>query len=321
MMTTFRRGTKQKRDVATRASPKAERSGLRYRRMMRATFVLFSVAALAACGSSPVARGDAPPSRDASSYGLAPPPEPLAPPATAPALRVMSYNVNYGLAGDGATIDAIAAGEADVVLLQETTPAWEVALRRRFSSRYPHMTFHHCCGAGGLAALSVHPVRVAQRLEPSDADAWFPGLRLVVDSHLGPVQMVAVHLRPPVSNSGSLVSGLFTTPSIRRRQIGDFFAAFDPKLPTVVAGDFNEGSSGRAVSFLGDRGFRDALPPGGAQSTWRWNTSLGPIEQQLDHIMHDAALQPTEVVVRREGNSDHLPLVATFILRPAAPSP
>lgn len=230
----------------------------------------------------------------------------------------MSYNLNYGLAGDAATMDAIAEGEAEVVLLQETTPAWEAALRSRFARRYPHMTFHHCCGAGGLAVMSVHPIASEQRLEPSERDAWFPGLKVVVDAPMGPVQLVDVHLRPPVSNTGSILSGVLSTPPVRRQQIADFHAAFDPALPTIVAGDFNESSGGRAVGFLVDRGFRDALPEGGARNTWRWTTSIGTIEQQLDHIMFGPTLRPTAMEVRPDGRSDHLPLVGTFTPRPPA---
>lgn len=248
----------------------------------------------------------------------APTPAPMAPADGSPELRVMSYNLNYGLAGDEATMDAIALGDAEVVLLQETTPAWETALRRRFAQRYPHMTFHHCCGAGGLAVMSVHPITSEQRLEPSERDAWFPGLKVVVDAPLGPVQLVDVHLRPPVSHSGSILSGVLSTPPVRRQQIADFHAAFDPALPTIVAGDFNESSGGRAVGFLVDHGFRDALPEGGARNTWRWATSVGTIEQQLDHIMYGPTLQPTDMEVRPDGRSDHLPLVGTFTPRPPA---
>ncbi|MCA9616405.1 MAG: endonuclease/exonuclease/phosphatase family protein, partial [Myxococcales bacterium] len=43
-------------------------------------------------------------------------------------LRVATYNVNFGLAGEATTTDAITALEVDVLLLQETNAAWERAL-------------------------------------------------------------------------------------------------------------------------------------------------------------------------------------------------
>src|SRR6188508_1650985 len=71
-------------------------------------------------------------------------------PARAPvagqrSLAVLSYNLNYGLAGDQATLDAIAARPSDLVLLQETTEEWELTLRERFGAEFPHMAFRHCC--------------------------------------------------------------------------------------------------------------------------------------------------------------------------------
>src|SRR5688572_19858244 len=65
-------------------------------------------------------------------------------------LKVMTYNVNYGIAGDEDTLAAVEGQGADLVMLQETTPEWESHLRARFSARYPHISFRHCCGAGGL---------------------------------------------------------------------------------------------------------------------------------------------------------------------------
>ena len=70
------------------------------------------------------------------------------------AVKIMTYNINYGLEGDEDTIEAIRSGCADIVLLQETTDGWEEALREEFKQDYPHMIFRHCCGAGGLAILS-----------------------------------------------------------------------------------------------------------------------------------------------------------------------
>src|SRR3954470_14387070 len=71
-----------------------------------------------------------------------------------PHVRVMTYNVNFALAGDPPGIDAIRAGGADVVFLQETTPQWAAALHQAFDVNYPEMGFAHAPGAGGLGVLS-----------------------------------------------------------------------------------------------------------------------------------------------------------------------
>lgn len=233
---------------------------------------------------------------------------------TGPALTVLSFNVNFGIAGDGPTLEAIAAAKADVVFLQETTPAWERALRARFAARYPHIAFHHSGGAGGLAILSRYAFEQRGTL-PSPA-GWFPAWRVILHTPLGKVQALNLHLRPPVSDSGSVVSGYFTTPKVRLAEISHYTPTLEAGLPTLIAGDLNENSSGRAVKFLRKQGFRSALPefhPGAR--TWRWQTSVGRITHQLDHILYDKRLEPLDARVLRAGRSDHWPVRAVFQLR------
>ena len=50
-------------------------------------------------------------------------------------LRVATYNVNFGLAGETTTADAVRALEVDVLLLQETNAAWERALAEPLRAR------------------------------------------------------------------------------------------------------------------------------------------------------------------------------------------
>lgn len=229
-----------------------------------------------------------------------------------PALKVMSYNVNFGLPGDEAGLAAIRDGGADLVVLQETTPAWETAIRARLADRYPHMAFHHCCGAGGLALLSRHPFEDAGVLPAVDG-GWFPAWRTIADTPVGRVQVLAVHLRPPVSDGGSVVAGYFSTPKVRRAEIEAFAATLDPALPTLVVGDFNEPEDGSAVRFLARFGLQSVLPefhPGA--DTWRWTTSLGTVHSQLDHIVYDDRLAPLDARVVRTGRSDHWPVIAVF---------
>lgn len=238
--------------------------------------------------------------------------QPLPLPAGEPMLTVMSYNVNYGLAGDAAGEQAIRAGDADVVVLQETTAGWERALRSGLKDRYPHMAFHHCCGAGGLAILSRYPVEERDYL-PRVGDGWFPAWRVVVASPLGPIQILAVHLRPPLSEGGSVVTGYFTTPKVRRAEIEAFAASLDGALPTLVMGDFNEEADGSAIQFLAGRGWKSALPEFHPDAdTWGWQTSLGKVHSQLDHIVYDPRLAALDARVIAAGNSDHRPVVAIF---------
>jgi endonuclease/exonuclease/phosphatase family metal-dependent hydrolase len=146
---------------------------------------------------------------------------------------------------------------------------------------------------------------------------WFPAQRVLVHTPIGRVQVLNVHLRPPVSDSGSLVSGYFMTREVRRREIEHFAGELSPTLPTLIVGDFNEDGHGRAISFLRDQhGLRDALRQfqSGAP-TWRWATSVGTITQELDHVLYSPdRLVPIAAEVVKAGRSDHLPVLATFTL-------
>ena len=259
--------------------------------------LLISAFLLGACAKTPVA-------------------EPPHPTLGIPVLRLLSYNVNFGIPGDRETMAAIRDAHADVALLLETNAAWEQALRRDFSTVFPHMICKRRGGAGGLCVLSRRPLVEAEFLPPAAEDGWFPAVRVLVESDFGPLQILGVHLRPPVSNGGSYVSGHFVTPGIRFAEIQGFCARLDPKLPTVVAGDFNEDEDGDTAKFLVGKGFASALrryAPG--QPTWRWPTMVGELRKELDHVFYDQRLDVLSAEVRQAGNSDHLPVIAVIARR------
>lgn len=236
----------------------------------------------------------------------------------APSLTLMTYNVNYGIAGDPDTIDAISSSGAELILLQETTQTWERSLREELSTQYPHMHFAHCCGAGGLAILSTRPFEVLDTLEPPQG-GWFPAMLLRADTSLGPIAILQVHLRPPLSNSGNVLLGYLSTPKVRELEIThyiDQITSHHKALPALVVGDFNE-DDGRAIAHLDTHGMKSVLPEFSPdQHTWRWHTSLGELTQRLDHVVYDPnALTPHTAHVVEAGRSDHLPIVATFSKR------
>jgi endonuclease/exonuclease/phosphatase family metal-dependent hydrolase len=120
-----------------------------------------------------------------------------------------------------------------------------------------------------------------------------------------------VHLRPPVSDGGSFVSGHFSTPPIRVQEITSYCARLAPDLPTLVAGDFNEEDDGDAVRFLVSRGMSSVLGRFAPdQPTWRWPTMVGTLHRQLDHVFIDHRLEAVSAEIRAAGRSDHLPVIA-----------
>jgi endonuclease/exonuclease/phosphatase (EEP) superfamily protein YafD len=233
-----------------------------------------------------------------------------------PVLRVLTYNVNFGLVGDRETIAAVRDADVDLALLQETNSGWERALRAALSRELPQMIFENRGGGGGLAVLSRLPLAEVEFLRPT-ASGWFPAVRVVVDTSFGKVQALSVHLHPPVSDTGSLIGGYFTTRGVRAEEIHAFFAKLSPALPTLVAGDFNEESDGEVTRYLVAKGMVSALPPD--QPTWRRASGVGTIRKQLDHIMHDRRLETVAADVRVVGHSDHLPVIGIFQLAKTSP--
>lgn len=233
-------------------------------------------------------------------------------PDSAP-LRVMTFNVNFGVAADPANIDAVRRGDADLVFLQETTSAAEAAFRERLAEEYPFMLFADCCRAGGLGVLSKYPI-VEDHYLPSEV-GWFPAWVVTVDTPAGPVQGLNVHLRPPVSDSGSWVGGQFSTPKVREQEIVGFWGALDPNVPTLVAGDFNESAGGRALGDLKRKGLRSALVEVSPRAkTWHWSTRVGEIRSMLDHVVVDDSFAIVDATVVREGVSDHWPVIVDLAL-------
>jgi endonuclease/exonuclease/phosphatase (EEP) superfamily protein YafD len=233
-------------------------------------------------------------------------------------LRVLTWNVNYGLTGDTQAIEAIRAAAADVVFLQETNAEWEQALRAAFAETYATVEFVERPAAGGMGLLARWPVVEAEVLEPP-AEGWFPAWRVVLATPLGHVQFLGVHLHPQISDSGSVVSGYFTTGDNRLAEIRAYVAQLDPALPTLLLGDFNETTSGEALGQLAALGYESALnefDPG--RDTWRWTTSAVTISFQFDHLVHDARLEPIDVRAIEAGRSDHIPVLGVFV-RTASP--
>jgi len=229
-------------------------------------------------------------------------------------LRLMTYNVNYANPHPTTALDAIAAEDADIVLLQEITSEWQRALAERFAKQYPVQVFRvHTRAAGGLAVLSKLPIKLEEVL-PCPERRWFPSERLVVDTGFGPLQILNVHLRPAV-DGGSWFKGFITSPPLRRREIETYWRRLARDLPTIIAGDFNEDPSGSAIAFLSRQGL--ARVPTAGPTTWHYEqlvkgqpTDLLRID--IDHVLVDRSLVGREGKVLDAGTSDHRPVVVTI---------
>jgi endonuclease/exonuclease/phosphatase (EEP) superfamily protein YafD len=232
------------------------------------------------------------------------------------ALRIMSFNMNVVIAPDPVTIDAIAAGHAEIVLLQETNATWAAAIRDRLDYRY--MVFEDpedptSLPGGGLGILSRDPIVKLEKLPPPPGAPFF-ALRAVIETKLGKIQFVDVHLCPAKTDGGSWVIGYWTMRDVREREVEYHTAELDPKLPTMIVGDYNEETTGRASGYLSDHGFTDAVSQFvGTKRTWEWASKAINLTFQLDHIMYDDHFVPLGAQVLEVGRSDHKPVIADFV--------
>lgn len=226
----------------------------------------------------------------------------------------MSWNVNYGNPDIAGAVATIAQTDTDVVLLQEVTDHWKRPLGA-LKKQYPHQSFYtRGWRAGGLAVLSKQPIAADEVWSPPQG-GYFPAGRLLLDTPLGRIQVLHVHLRPNIDN-GNWIVGYQTTPPIRRREIETYWKKLDRTVPTLVAGDFNELPTGLAVQFLADRGLTRVVTPR-APTTWRHTGIVGGKEVELlsmdiDHVVVDATFTPTAAEVLDTGKSDHRPVVVSL---------
>lgn len=223
-----------------------------------------------------------------------------------------TYNLNQGNHDPDRSMDAIETADADVVVLQETNAAWQTRLEKRFAKRYPHRTFHPR-PFGGLAVLSRHPIKSDELFSPPRG-GFSPAERLVVESPLGEIQILNVHLRPNVDR-GNWLLGWQTTPPIRRREIETYWKKLSHSMPTIVAGDFNELPTGKAVEFLADKGL--VRVPTKGPTTWHHVIRVGAkqisaLSMDIDHVVVDSSFKATDAHVLDAGASDHRPVVVTL---------
>lgn len=222
--------------------------------------------------------------------------------------KIATYNVYDHKATDPATIDAIGQLDAEIIALQEVTPAAEPVIRERYKERYPNMLFYPS-GSAGLGFLSSYPI-TDRGLTPG-VNGWHPAWHVWVGTPAGALEVLVVHLRAPQGRGLENLQSIAATPDDHRTEIATYSGKNTGDMPVVVLGDFNEGVDGAAVEYLEARGFQNALPlyrPG--QFTWRHKSVGGQFTQTIDHILFDGHMASLNAYVRTIGASDHLPVIA-----------
>jgi endonuclease/exonuclease/phosphatase family metal-dependent hydrolase len=231
-----------------------------------------------------------------------------------PHFTLLTYNINFGMPRADLAVRAIQDSKAEIVCLQETTPEWETLLRSSLAAEYPFMHFRHPTqrAAGGSAFLAKwRSTEVAY--VPSNS-GWFDAWIRLFQTPAGQVQVLNVHLRPPVSDRGSFgASGYLGTGDDRLDEMERFFARLRPNVPTIVAGDFNDHVKSPVMDWLADKHFANALPQfDSSTATWRWRYGPVTLRRRMDHIVYSPELHCYNSAVLPAGASDHFPVLAVL---------
>lgn len=229
------------------------------------------------------------------------------PPASGPALRLMTANLQLGRAAAAPLVELARRTRADVLFVQELTDeAAARLLRAGLSALLPHhITQAVPGGAGGGGIYARHPLSDGLPMPPTSLAQ--PSARLDLPSGQS-VQLVCVHARPP-------------TPPGSRDAVArwrEVLSVLPPPghTPVILAGDFNATLDHAQLRRLLRLGHHDAaLQAGNALvPTWRPPPAGCPALLAIDHILIDPRCAVRATSVHRLPGSDHRALYARLRL-------
>ncbi len=221
--------------------------------------------------------------------------------AGAPRLTVAFANCYFENPTPATTAAAMAATDADVLVMVEYTPQLHDALVAVLHDDYPYRLERARLDGGGVAVWSRFPVLTGGITRVSDR----PTVDVTIDVHGRTVRVLGVHTFPPTHNAKDWQQQL--------RDIGT--TAGDSSLPTVIVGDFNASwwhPSFRALLHQGWRDTHQTLGQGWGAS-WPANRGwLPPPFVRIDHALFRSPVTPIAIRDLHVPGSDHVGLVATF---------
>jgi endonuclease/exonuclease/phosphatase (EEP) superfamily protein YafD len=224
------------------------------------------------------------------------PATPAADTCRGPELVIASVNLHYANALHAEALQWLESHPADVVVLQEVTPAWQAALADT-GATYPHRVVLPREDAYGIAVLARVPLDDVQELD--FLGDGLPSLGVTANVGGQPVRVLALHTHWPV------------LPALHRSRdrVLDRAAAYvrAARLPAVIAGDLNLTPYAPAFRrLLEGAGLRDAYAGHGWRPTWR--ASFWPLAIPIDHVLVPPDVCIAEAEVGRGIGSDHRPI-------------
>ncbi|MEV6582607.1 endonuclease/exonuclease/phosphatase family protein [Streptomyces sp. NPDC051582] len=223
-------------------------------------------------------------------------------PERTPDLLAVQHNVSDENPDPAGTARALAGTGADLLALEELTPAAEPAYAAVFAPRYP---YHAVAGTVGL--WSKHPladVRPVDIRPTGVGEGWDRGLRATARTPHGEVAVYVAHL-PSLRLSPAHGFG-----SARRDESAELLGAAiaaEPTDPLILLGDLNGTVDDRGLDPLTSR-----TEPPARDFAFSWPATL-PLAR-IDQVLTRSATV-TRIRSLPATGSDHLPVAAHITWR------
>ena len=219
-------------------------------------------------------------------------------------LRVMTFNLNAFNSERGATVDAIRAAGADVVVVQEASEGWPRALEP-LRRDYRYVVPADVAASQGMMIFSRFPIAQIRQLQP--ISEYYPYLAATLQLPFGAITLLSIHPPRPLRLGESIDRDIYFA------RVAQHVRSLDG--PVIVAGDFTATPWSRPFAELvRGTGLTKAWSLKPWLSTWpSWLPSFGI---PIDHILANGRLAITDVRLGESAGSDHFPVIATLRLRP-----
>ncbi|MBL7012367.1 MAG: endonuclease/exonuclease/phosphatase family protein [Kiritimatiellales bacterium] len=215
--------------------------------------------------------------------------------------RAMLMNILASNGNASQVLEAIAAANPDILLLEEVTPKWVEALGEL---DYPYRFADVRDDCFGIMLLSRYPL--------SKTNVVFVGMAgvptLTANVHLpqGDVALIGTHPLPPFNGEYS---------KHRNAQLAALSElAGRQSKPVLLIGDLNASPwSAHFVRLLKESGLKNSMKGFGFQPSWPADNRL--LRIPIDHMLHSS-----EIVIHRRSvgpsvGSDHFPVMVDFSIQ------
>ncbi len=218
-------------------------------------------------------------------------------------MRLLSQNVFTHNQNHQAVLDLVAREDPEIVVLIETSRRW-VHKMAPLEEIYPHTLHQPSRDNFGISVYSKHPWTSAEIVRLGQAQ--LPSVVMMLDTPEGPLQILATHTVPPVSERYSAYR------NDQLAEIGKFVASRG--LPTLVVGDLNATPWSPAFhDLLKEGNLRNTQQGYGIQPTWTLKKLPGI---PIDHALVTKGIAVGDRRVGPEIGSDHRGVIVDFAIAP-----